>query len=336
MLRSIHTGLDRGEPALQWPEIIPQPYRDRLHRRTGLRDRLVAYRKALSPLPPVQRCRLLRALQGENEIGLLLSGASDCDTLLDLPERIRGPVSRLFDYAFELLTDLGIRDSQYQHIYNARPDHVCPFCGCEHFDAPMAPREALDHYLTKSLYPFAAVNLRNLVSMGSKCNSTYKLAQNILRKADGTRRRAIDPYNHSGTHISLENSQPFADTHDSMPIPRWQIDFDPDCEEVATWDEVFHIRERYERDVLRRHFERWVGDFGQWWSADRTIAGNDVLGALDKYIDVLETMSLGGHEYLRVYAFRMLHKHCQDGNQRLKAFLKDVGSNPIYCRRAVV
>ncbi|MCK7494405.1 MAG: hypothetical protein MZW92_26920 [Comamonadaceae bacterium] len=61
-----------------------------------------------------------------------------------------------------LLTKIGIRDRRYQAIYKSAMYHMCPFCGCEYFDAPGAPREDLDHYLAKSRYPFAAVNLEIL------------------------------------------------------------------------------------------------------------------------------------------------------------------------------
>ncbi len=95
--------------------------------------------------------------------------------------------------------------------------------------------------------------------MGNKCNSRYKLAQDILTKKDGTRRKSFDPYNHGEISLSLNNSQPFAGKNGQLP--RWQIEFSPNTEEIITWDEVFHIRERYEKNVLNEEFKSWLRSF---------------------------------------------------------------------------
>ena len=119
---------------------------------------------------------VLACLVQQNRIADLAICATDCEILSDLPKAIQAPVAEPCNFAFELLTGLGVRDRHYRAIYTTVPYHVCPFCGCEYFDAPGAPREDLDHYLPRNLYPFAAANLRNLVPMGMKCNERYKLA----------------------------------------------------------------------------------------------------------------------------------------------------------------
>lgn len=239
-LCSIHVNLRNGETPPIWPDILPEPYRSRLLRRTGLKKRLNVYVEALKQLSLEEQERTLKALREQNEIACLLTGEADCEVITDLPTAIRTPVTKLFEFAFSLLTDLEIRDEHYSRIYHSVPYHTCPFCGCEYFDAPGAPREALDHYLPESKYPFAASNLRNLVPMGNKCNSRYKLAEDILRKGDGTRRKSFDPYDFPEIKLSLENSQPFAgEVKSTCQLPLWQIDFEPDSEEIATWDEVF-------------------------------------------------------------------------------------------------
>jgi len=111
-----------------------------------------------------------------------LNGCIDCVELADLPETIREPAKELFVFAFGLLTDFGVRAAQYRVIYDSTPDKVCPFCGIEGFAAPAAPSEDFDHYLPKSRFPFAAVNLWNLVPAGSDCNRKYKRDLNPLYK----------------------------------------------------------------------------------------------------------------------------------------------------------
>ncbi|MEO0369708.1 MAG: precorrin-8X methylmutase, partial [Pseudomonadota bacterium] len=221
-----------------------------------------------------------------------------------------------------------IRDKHYKVIYDNTLCHTCPFCGCERFDAPGAPREALDHYLSKESYAFAAANLRNLVPMGNKCNSRYKLAQDILRTADGARRRSFDPYRHSGIQISLDESQPFdgASGQLGIPLPRWQIDFIPDSDEVTTWDDVFHIRERYERDVLNEGFSSYLREFGNYCksSGHSPNSEDELLDLIERYISFQQNNGFENLAFFKTAVFQMLRIHCQQGNQRLIKLIKDI------------
>ncbi|HRA67253.1 MAG TPA: hypothetical protein PL187_14590, partial [Caldilinea sp.] len=262
---------------------------------------------------------LLKTLNEQNQIAGLLSMRCSCQTISDLPTDVQESISDLFHFAFTLLTPLGIRDVHYQAIYSATKYHVCPFCGCEYFDAPKSRREALDHYLPESEYPFAAVNLYNLVPMGNKCNSRYKIAQDILWGKGGMRRKAFNPYNHSVVQISLDDSEPFAGKNGQ--IPRWVIGFEPDCDEVSTWNDVFEIRDRYVRDVLDDSFKSWLDDFANWHcSVLAPSAPNDIselTDSLERYFGYLVEYGFKDRVFLKAATFRMIQKQCQLGNQRL-------------------
>lgn len=332
ILQTIHSSLRNGQIPPAWPEIIPEPQREILKKREGLMERLNAYHTAAANLDNVELDQVNIALSEQNEIENLLTGLCYCETINDLPMSIRQPARDLFEFGFKLLTDLGIRDRQYEAIYSSMPYQVCPFCGCEYFDAPGAPREPLDHYLPESRYPFAAANLRNLVPMGNKCNSKYKLAQDILFREDGTRRRSIFPYNHNdGIRISLERSEPFTGAKEPFPTPLWRIDFEPDSEEVTTWDTVFHIRERYERDVLRINYRRWLQHFSDWCHSYnvRPVSEQDVINALDRYSSFMRAMGMDDRAFLKAAMFQMLCHHCQQGDQRLIAVLINVATGVV-------
>ena len=321
IIRAVHNSMQANQEPAGWPNIIPAPYRVKLNGRTGLRNRLVTYMEALATLNPAEQNQVLHALDSQNEIGALLSCACDCAAISDLPQPIREPVKDLLHFSFKLLTGFGVRDDQYTTIYDSLPYHVCPFCGCEYFDAPGAPREALDHYLPESKYPFAAANLRNLVPMGNKCNSRYKLAQDILISDDGVRRRSFDPYNHAEIQVSLENSEPFAGTNGQLP--GWQIEFEPNNEETNTWDDVFHIRERYKRDVLDPSFKRWLDNFGSWCRSATVTpdSGEQLAEVIERYYGYMESLGFGDRAFLKAAVFKMLLRHCEQGNQRLITFL---------------
>lgn len=164
--------------------------------------------------------------------------------------------------------------------------------------------------------------------MGNKCNSRYKLAQDILTKDDGTRRKSFDPYNCTGVRLSLENSQPFAGTltPTGQQLPRWQIEFEPNIEEVLTWDEVFHIRERYQRDVLDADFTRWLRDFTSWIKRYQIEHNSDqeLIDAINRYATDYEDMGISDRAFLKAAVFRMLYTHCKKGDRRLISFIRTV------------
>ena len=324
MIQSIHASLDAGDEPQGWPEIIPTAHRVGLSSRWGLKDRLNGYRQVAKDLTETARQEIIQILTDQNEIERLLSCDHNCGTAADLPDAIREQVKALFSFAFSLLKDLGIRDTFYCTIYEASPNHVCPFCGCEYFDAPGAVREDLDHYLPRGSYPFAAANLRNLVPMGHKCNSGYKLGQDILNKQDGTRRRAFDPYGGSSIKISLDDSLPFGG--DDGVTPNWQIQFDPDTEEASTWDEVFQIRTRYKRDVLNVFFRSWLTDFSRWCKSVGAAVGTNaaLVDAIGRYATYWGGMGFQDRAFLRAAVFRMLKSQCESGNERLIMLFRDM------------
>lgn len=328
-VRNVHGLVEARKRHPAWPAILPDEHQAALRSRTGLRDRLKAYDIALRKLPlQSDRDAVLAAVTEQNRIADLLCNASSCAALEALPTAIHDAVTSLFDFAFGLLTDLQVRDDHYKTIYEAVAEHVCPFCGTEYFDAPGAPREALDHYLAKSRYPFAAANLRNLVPMGHKCNSNYKLAVDLLYDAGGARRVAFDPYNHTKIGVVLDGSEPFGGSKPS--IPKWKIEFDPDVPAVPTWDSVFSIRERYQRDHLDEGYSAWLWEFRNWArSADRSADSDaSLVEALARFEQLCADNGMRDKAFLKAAVFRMLRLRCEQGHDRLKQLLQDLLAPP--------
>ncbi len=323
-LKAVHAAIDAKANLPEWPKILPVAQQDTLKPRRGLRQRFEVYDAAARKLKKPHRDRILKILVDENDISQLLSGQKDCGRTSDLPAAIREPVKSLFGFAFDLLTPLKVRDEQYKAIYDATKEHVCPFCGTEYFDAPKAKREALDHYLAFDHYPFAAANMRNLVPMGHKCNSSYKLAKDILRDASGVTRIAFDPYDHEGISLHLDQSEPFGGTEESLPL--WDIQFFPASSAIQTWDEVFSIVERYQRDHLDPTFNSWLRLFGRWVEKENIPTKTDkaLIGALRRFEESWDLGGIPDRAFLKAAVFRMLRKHCEAGNKRLLAKLHDI------------
>jgi hypothetical protein len=198
----------------------------------------------------------------------------------------------------------------------------------------MNSREALDldHYLPRVEYPFAAANLRNLVPMGSRCNERYKTTGDVLFK-NGHRRRAIFPYAYTGTSVCLARSEPFAGSQGH--IPRWEIDFTPDAEEVETWNDIFEIRVRYSRDVLDPQYTTWIRAFKIWCKGRMPVTCvGELITALDCYARYLRELGLDDRSFLKAPLFEMLCIRCREGSQRLIRFLlMSVSSESVSVNR---
>jgi hypothetical protein len=324
-LKNVHAAVDAGTRYPGWPKILPLAHQAVLRSRRGLRDRMCSYDRAIRLLSRSERDDVLQAVEDQNRISDLLAGLSDCVTITDLPHAVREPVAALFSFAYDLLEPLGLRDPHYAAIYESIPEHVCPFCGTEYFDAPVegVRREELDHYLAKSLYPFAAANLRNLVPMGHKCNASYKHTSNLLRCSRGARRVAFDPYSHTKCDVVLDESDPFNGVTSNTPL--WVIRFEPDSPAVATWDDVFKIRERYCRNWLDPSFRSWLDLFRRsaLRSGMRLSTNDEIVVALKWFEDLWVMNGMQQQGFLKAAVFRMLRLNCESGNTRLLDQLRD-------------
>lgn len=122
----------------------------------------------------------------------------------------------------------------------------CPFCGLQPMDSEFdSTREAYDHYLPASKYPFNSVNLKNLAPACHKCNSQYKSSKDPLLDELGIRKKAFYPYTSEKypieVHVHLKTNQ--------LPTALEDIEIELRCagyeEELETWDRLYQVRERY-------------------------------------------------------------------------------------------
>jgi hypothetical protein len=328
-IQVIHQKVDANKALPPWPEIFPAKHRTKVARLRKLPKLLKEYRAALVLIPKLERDTVLAAMSAQNRIDDLLRCTCDCPGISDLPETLRDPIKNVFDCGFDLLTEFKIRHEQYKIIHSHIGARVCPFCGLEEFSAPHAPQEDFDHYLPRSIYPFAAANLKNLAPMGHKCNSGYKRAKDILNSNDGNRRSAFNPYQNSQVQISLLNSQISA-LADGPFVNVWDLEITPSTPEVETWKKIFSVHERYTTDVLEdRNFWDWIGDFQKWFKG-RPVPDNDekLFDAIKAYAAVLESYGFRDKAFIKAAVFSFLCSRLVSGCQRVLGLMRDVTGMP--------
>lgn len=309
-VKAVLEALNHGNPSPEWSHQV----HEELAGRNALETVFKAFCSAAEKLGPRQRSNILRALEAQNNIPAVFDGATACPRLETLPSRIRKPTKALFEAAFEALKSLKVRDRQYEIIYAA--EKYCPFCGIDPFGSPGLAREDLDHYLSRTLYPFAGANLQNLVPMCGKCNRAYKGIADIICDGDGHQRRCFDPYGQEHAGVSLMGSRPFGNNDAGpFPVPVWQIDLIGEAQAVATWDQVFHIRQRYEGKV-RDNFRDWIEDFAVWCAREVGLVETqqNVIEALARYMAVVLQRMRGDGAHLKRAMFEMMRERCEGGD----------------------
>lgn len=304
--------IDAGLPPADWPACLPAERRARLGRFTQLQDRLRDLLAGYALLAPGARARVRAVIDDQGALQELFDGRRLAARNGDLPEEIRGPAQLLYAKAFEMLAAVGIRDENYRRFAQMVEHRVCAFCGCEYFSGPGPKREPLDHYLAISLYAFAGANARNLVPMGGRCNSSYKLAQDILRDRTGARRVCFDPYAATPVRVSLMRTRLFA--RDSG-LPEWVVDLEGDVDRIATWDDVFAVKSRYATDHLDSIYKNTFRVFARLWRKRPSAlgGGGTVCDALAHLGDLSRPKGWSDRAFLETAVYELVHARCTAG-----------------------
>lgn len=138
-------------------------------------------------------------------------------------------------------------NSYYVEFVRVNDSGCCPFCGLLPIDNEFDPtREAFDHYLPKSKYPFNSVNLKNLAPSCHKCNSGNKGDKDPLYDKDGNRRKAFYPFSKTKADIQISvdvlSKNWLNLTSSDLSVT---ISSSTHTDEVETWNDLFRIKQRY-------------------------------------------------------------------------------------------
>ena len=158
-----------------------------------------------------------------------------------------------------LRAKIGNMKNHYSTFIATNKKGKCPFCGISDlYNTYHNKREAYDHYLPKSVYPFNSINFKNLVPTCHNCNSSYKTTRDPAHTRASQRRAIFYPYTEKEYTIELKIKLHNTDIDNLAPIDI-DINFGPDelFEQLETWKDVYGIEERYKAKIL--------GGEGKYW-----------------------------------------------------------------------
>lgn len=173
---------------------------------------------------------------------------------------------------------IGHIDEHYKYFIKENSKGKCPFCGIQDIKGLYhTKREAYDHYLPKSIYPFVSINFRNLAPACHECNSTYKLTKNPAYEPKsptenngGARRKAFYPYASNEHTIQLSIEVKTTDWTHLQPDDVSLL-FGPEAikEQIDTWLDVYGIEERFKAKCCEENDGiYWIKQVQEEWQED--------------------------------------------------------------------
>jgi hypothetical protein len=226
-------------------------------------------------------------------------------TLNDYPN-LHNTLSSLFNHLYSetLQTSISLNNAlntslaDYHRVWKTNnPFIVCPFCGLENYSSSIGTnRDPYDHLLCKSKYPLSAINFRNLIPIGDKCNQTAVKGEiDVLHNDDFVRRIAFYPYG-QGTTVQLRIiclTPPSAGYRGEWDIEISCPDHN-DLQKLSTWMEVFNIKERY-LSWIKDFMDGWKDSFLKYLAKTGTIVtptANDIRIILATWKNSLPSMEI--------------------------------------------
>lgn len=211
-----------------------------------------------------ERCKLSYWYKVNNRIENLCNGKHKPVLYTDLVsfnQDLARELKSIYDNLYSQ-NKIGLAEiaEHYPEFVKTNDKCICPFCGIQPMDGILSKtREAYDHFLPKSKYPFTSINLKNLAPMCNKCNSGNKGVKNPIFDDTDNRRKAFYPFT-ATTDIKIEVNLTSSDIQNLNPndidITITSIEQD----KADTWQELFRIDERFKALLCEADGKSWVNE----------------------------------------------------------------------------
>lgn len=218
-----------------------------------------------------------------------------------LPAQVKDDLKPLLIDFYETLLERakvpGTKKDYYEKLIKESNFQYCPGCGLidfEHEDS--IRREAFDHYLPKSEYPFASVNFYNLVPLCYKCNSDRKKTKDPIEKD----RKAFYPFANGEHKISITIAIDNTKDIDKLERDDLTVNFTGDAEKIETWDWLFDISERY-NDKIRPRLKTFLRELkNRYRQQKKDNPALTFVNIIDKEIELYEDDKYSDWKFLKI------------------------------------
>ncbi|WP_108063329.1 hypothetical protein [Poseidonibacter lekithochrous] len=203
-----------------------------------------------------EKAKIKRAWKRNNDIEKLCNNDFEPIPLDDLNHVVKKHIKPFFNWCYTYILDQketsGNKLEYYKELILINKFESCPCCGITDFELEDSDyREAFDHYLPKSEYPFASVNFSNLVPLCYKCNSDRKSTKNPIQNNN----KAFYPFSNSDDHeiiieiiIDPNKDLDKLETKDIKIILKHK---EGKNIEIKTWNRLFDIEKRYNSKIKK-------------------------------------------------------------------------------------
>lgn len=203
-------------------------------------------------LTPQEKALIKFAFYRNNSIETLCNGGSP-KYLDKLPNVVDSHMKPLFVSLYETLLERkltpGTKKDYYEKLIIKNDFQYCPCCGLSDFEEEDSKyREAFDHYLPKSKYPFASINFANLVPLCYKCNSDRKKDKDPIENG----RLAFYPFSKEKHIINIQLLIDPTKSLDKLKKKDIRIELWGNNQKLETWDYLFDIKKRYKSIVRKK------------------------------------------------------------------------------------
>ncbi len=270
---------------------------------TVLKDEVEKIYTIFKGLSDDQKNTIKNAFTLTNQIEKLCNKEVQPVYLADMHKVVREDIKPLFKWCYENLLDkakvAGDKLEYYQELIKKNNFQYCPCCGLIDFESPDPEnevREANDHYLPKSKYPFASVNFQNLVPLCYKCNSDRKKTDDPIEND----RKAFFPFADGDHEISITLEIDKEKDIDSLDRIDLTVNLIGDKDKIETWDWLFDITERY-NDKIRPRIKTYLRELkNRYRQQKKDNPALTFIEIIDREIEIYEDDKYSDWKFLKI------------------------------------
>lgn len=206
--------------------------------------------------------KLCSSIRNSNEIEKICRGIVVPTKSTDIPIDVKDLLITLFQKLYNdvlfgkyFKPHYGDRKTHYHSFKKCLKNDYekCPACGIKDLhNSDEDITEQYDHYLSKDIYPFSAVNFKNLIPICNDCNSILVKSNDDILRHSG---KVFYPFEAKKKLIDIKLKIIKNDSSNLEKI-EWGLAYKVDAgkqDELSAWKAIYNVEERH-----KKHASGWI------------------------------------------------------------------------------